>query len=189
MSKGKFYNWYNARIKHSYPVARTFLEVGQICQIRYTPTSTNKTKNYFCIILHKGIGRLTPTKKMHLLSLENMPPKYFEEIVDQVGLEYSRYFKNVRKLKLEKLLMEQKDAKRFYIRELKPHIQSKYQNTYRTFNIGRTSIMKVIDFDWPGNFAQKEINETAKEQKQKHPTKGSLDELNEKFNDTGLKEE
>lgn len=147
--KGKHYNWYKRKILKRYPLGRTFLESGLVLEIRYVPQSTGKVKDYICILLHKGVpGPLVETKKLHLLTLEHFEPRYFKDLVKDVGLEYSQYFAKVRKFALEKFLMEQKDAKRFYTIKIKPKLNTIFENTYRQFNIGGIQLIRVIDFDF-----------------------------------------
>jgi len=147
--KGKYYTWYSRRINKKYALARTNLESGMLLEINYKPED-DQARNYICLLLHKGHGgRLLKDKKVHLLAIENMMSTHFEDLVSEVGLEFSTYFKNVRKLRIEKLLMEQADSERFYISELKSDINDKFKNTYRTFNINRITLIKVLDFKFP----------------------------------------
>lgn len=185
MSRGPHFNWYKSKIKQRYPLARTFMESGMLVEVMYVPEYSGSTNTYIALLLHKGSGiyRLTSKMKMHLLSLENLQPRIFNQLVGHVGLEFSTYFKNVRKLSLEKLLMEQRSAKRFYIKELKPHITTKFDDTYRTFNIGNVKRIKIIDFDFPPHL----IPKTAQKYMQKKPY--ADDKAQQKFDNTGLKEE
>ena len=145
--RGRYYTWYTKRINKKYTLGRTFLEPGMLVEVNYKPEK-GSAKNYICLLLHKGYGSLIPKKKMHLLSLEHLPPKIFNSLVEQVGLELSDYFEKVRKIKLGKFLMEQKDTKKFYITELKNDLDVKYKDTYRTFTVENVNLIKVLDFNF-----------------------------------------
>lgn len=161
MRKGQWYNHYLSRINKKYFCLRTMTESGTICEIRYKSASSGITRNYFCLMLNNGWGP-HPRKKTHLLSLEYLPPKLFDEFVEQVGLEFSSLFKKVRKLKIEKLLMERKDAGRFYIKEIKPDIDTMFKNTYRTFSIENIQRINVLDFKFKNK--RKILNKTYEKQ-------------------------
>ena len=149
--RGTYYGRYLKRIINTYPLARTFLESGMLVEIKYKPPKDKKKpmKTYVGILLHKGsIARSTGVSKLHFITIEDMQPRHFDLFVDDVGLEPSRYFEKVRKLKLEKLLTEQKTAEKFYISKIRDELDGIFKNSYRTFLLMGISSIKVIDFDF-----------------------------------------
>jgi len=146
VKKGRHYNYYLRRIELRLPLWRTILESGMICEIKYTPdygTGNRQTFTYLGLNLFKGKGA-GPKTKMHLLRLDNLAPRVFRQLVENSGLVYSKYFRNFRRLDIEQLLIE--NAGKYYLKEIKPNINSGFSNTYRTFNIGNYKQIKVLKF-------------------------------------------
>ena len=146
MKKGKYYNYYLRRIEQRLPLWRTILESGMICEIKYTPdygVGNRQMFTYLALNLFKGKGA-GPKVKIHLLRLDNLAPRVFRQLVENSGLVYSQYFRNFRRLDIEQLLIE--NAGKFYLKEIKPDINSGFKDTYRTFTIGLHRQIRVIKF-------------------------------------------
>jgi hypothetical protein len=136
---------YKTRILGKYTIPRTFLESGLLCELYYKPLDSRTFKYYYVVILHPGFGPF-PHKLMHALTLEHMNPMYFDRFVDDVGLEYSIHMKTIRKVAIEKLIMDKKDSKKFYLTELKRRLNTSFDNTYRTFNTMNIKMIRALDY-------------------------------------------
>jgi hypothetical protein len=137
-------NYYKARIVNKYNIPRSFLESGTILEMVYKPNTERYSKHYFIIVLHPGYGPF-PDKLLHAITLENFQSVYFKQFVDQIGLEPSQHMKNIRKIALEKLIMDKKDARKFYLNEIKTRV-NKFEDCYRTFLVNNIQRIQIIDF-------------------------------------------
>jgi len=144
--RGSFFSHYSRRVNKRYNLNRNNLESGMIVELLYKPKD-KPVKNYIGILLHKGFDSHGSTK-LHFLTIEDMQPRHFEEFVKQVGLEYSTYFKNVRKLKLAKLLTEEKKAQKFYLMEIRGEMGGMFKNAYRTFLTTNITSTRVLDYNF-----------------------------------------
>ena len=142
--RGTFFSHYSRRVNKRYTLTRNNLESGMMIEVLYKPKD-KPVKNYIGILLHKGFDSHGSTK-LHFLTVEDMQPRHFDGFVEQVGLEYSTYFKNVRKLKLSKLLTEEKGAQKFYIMEIRDELDGMFKNAYRTFLTTNITLTKVLDY-------------------------------------------
>ena len=125
------------------PFSKYSLEKGMIMKMRYRAASHKKIlKEYVILVLNKNWK-----KKIHALSLEHVPEKTFINLAEDVGIVYAKNIIKYKKLNIPKLLIEL-SSNRFYHRKLKKHIQSKYNGSYRTFNIDRVTTMNLIDYDF-----------------------------------------
>lgn len=136
---------YRSRIAKKYAIPRTFLEAGLLCELFYKSEYAKLPKYYYVLILHPGFGPF-PHKLLHALTLEHLQPMYFDKFVDEIGLEYSKYMKTIRRVAIEKLVMDKKDSKKFYLHELKRRLNTSFDNTYRTFNTMNLRGIRVIDY-------------------------------------------
>ena len=142
--RGTFFSHYSRRVKKRYTLNRNNLESGMMVEVLYKPKD-KPIKNYIGILLHKGFDSNGSTK-LHFLTIEDMQPRHFEGFVEQVGLEYSTYFKNVRKLKLSKLLTEEAKSQKFYITEIQDELDGMFKNAYRTFFTTNIVSTRVLDY-------------------------------------------
>ena len=142
--RGTFFAHYSRRVKKRYNVNRNNLESGMMVELYYKPKD-KPIKQYIGILLHKGFDSHGSTK-LHFLTVEDMQPRHFDGFVDQVGLEESTYFKNVKKLKLSKLLTEEKEAQKFYIQEIRDELDGMFKNAYRTFLVSNITSTRVLDY-------------------------------------------
>ena len=142
--RGTFFSHYSRRGNKRYTLTRNNLESGMMIEVLYKPKD-KPVKNYIGILLHKGFDSHGSTK-LHFLTVEDMQPRHFDGFVEQVGLEYSTYFKNVRKLTLSKLLTEEKGAQKFYIMEIRDELDGMFKNAYRTFLTTNITSTRVLDY-------------------------------------------
>jgi len=142
--RGTYYAYYERKINKRYPLNRNFLESGMLVELRYKPKD-KPFKTYVGILLHKGFTS-NGSEKLHFITLEDTQPRMFEGFVGNVGTEFSTYFKNVRKLKIGKLLTEEEKAEKFYMQEIKGELDGMFKKAYRTFLVDNISAIRVLDF-------------------------------------------
>lgn len=139
--RGTFFSHYSRHVEKRYNVNRNNLESGMMVELFYKPKN-KPIKNYIGILLHTGFESHGSTK-LHFLTVEDVQPRHFNDFVKNVGLEDSTYFKDVRKLKIEKLFIE--EEQKFYITEIRNELDGMFKNSYRTFltsNITSTRVLK-----------------------------------------------
>ena len=153
-------SYYKSRIIKKYNIPRSFLESGSLLEMISRPEGERYSKHYFIIVLHPGYGPF-PKKLMHAITLENFQPTHFKQFVDNVGLEPSQHMKDVRKLSVEKLIMDKQHAQRFYLHEIKNRI-NKFDECYRTFTVMNISHIRILDFKFDEK--QRIVEESFKKQ-------------------------
>ncbi len=124
--KTKFTAQYLKHIKRRFNLPKNDLESGMFCELRYSTINKktglkNPPKKYFVLILHPNWK-----KKMHALRLDFVKPMWTKKLVNEVGLVTCTYNKACVKLNVQQLLLEEKDSKKFYIKELKKNMTKKY---------------------------------------------------------------
>jgi hypothetical protein len=146
--KGKYYNQYIRCIKRRFNIPKGNLESGMLVELRYytrnkTTKKPNPVRKYLVLILHPNYK-----KYIHCLRLDNVKPLFFKRLYEKTGIVTCDYNSKCERLNVKQLLLEQKDAKKFYIKELRPKMKLQFGKSYRTFKYSQLRISSLYFFDF-----------------------------------------
>ena len=125
------------------PFPKNAIEKGMVVKLRYRAESRKKIlKEYIILVLNKNFKG-----KLHALSLEHVKEKTFIDLAEDVGIVYAKNIIRYKKLNIPKLLMG-RSSRRFYHQKLKKHMDTKYNDSYRTFTVNNIASLYLIDYDF-----------------------------------------
>jgi len=145
-------NEHRVRVRAQLQIGVSRLEKGMIIKARYNPivnSSRGTAQEYMMLILNPGFQ-----KKVHALSLDNFTHVRLNQLAEDVGLIYIPSFQKKRKLDIPKLEMNV-SSKRFYASNLKKDMNSKWGNSYRTFDTKHFNKLFLCDYKFSNTIEEK----------------------------------
>jgi len=164
-------NEHRVRVRSQIQLQLSKLEKGMIVKARYTPIISGKTRGsaqeYMMLILNP-----LWKKKVHALSLDNFAHIRLNQLAEDVGLIYIPSFQKKRKLNIPKLEINV-SSQRFYANNLKKEMNTKWGNSYRTFDMQHFNKIFLCDYKFStivedkfllmGEKIQEQLNQSKKE--------------------------
>lgn len=148
LKHSRYTNQYLRNVTRRFNISKYKIEAGMLLELRYKALNEDTGKlyppaKYFVLILHPNYKKYT-----HALRLDFVPPRWTRKLVESVGLKPATALKQHEKLNIRQMALEEGNSRRFYYKELKPHMDNRYKNSYRTFRLDRFSIVNVYNFNW-----------------------------------------
>lgn len=146
-------NEHRVRVRSQIQLPLSRLEKGMIVRARYNPVITGKqrgtTKEYMILVLNP-----LWKKKVHALSLDSFSSVRLNQLAENVGLVYIPSFQKKRKLDIPKLEMNV-SSQRFYASNLKKDMNTKWGNSYRTFDMKHFNKLFLVDYKFSKDLEEK----------------------------------
>ena len=148
-----YLSYYKGRTIKRTVINPFYFESGLICEVNYKIKNQDTGKlgrayPFYILILNSGWPTYNSffNQYVHALRLDHVKPFVFEQLYKMTGITQSKNVKDLRKVNIDKLTMYDKESKRFYIRNLRPYMKTKYSDCYRTFHKKQFSYIRAVKF-------------------------------------------
>lgn len=136
-------NEHRVRVRSQIQMQLSRLEKGMIVKARYNPKigdTRGGAQEYMMVILNP-----LWQKKVHALTLDSFTHVRLNQLAEDVGLVYIPSFQKKRKLDIPKLEISV-SSQRFYASNLRRDMNTKWGNSYRTFDIKHFNKVFLCDY-------------------------------------------